>query len=160
MGVFILTQVCCIINSMGSDLNELSKINLKPSTLEETLIIIAQMAEIIVKLDQIIVSLNEKITDLTEQLKLNSNNCSKPPSTDFKKKTKDKKAKSGKRRGAQYGHKGSFRALLPPEEVYQFVTCLPLEFCTCCIFLICRSIIINRRSPLILLLTKKHHFLK
>ena len=29
-----------------------------------------------------------------------------------------------------------------------------------CIFLICRSVIINRRSPLILLLTKKHRFSK
>ena len=33
---------------MGSGLNELSKINLKPSTLEEALIVIAQMAEIVV----------------------------------------------------------------------------------------------------------------
>jgi hypothetical protein len=34
---------------MNVGLNELSKINLKPTTLEEALVVIAQMAEIIIK---------------------------------------------------------------------------------------------------------------
>ncbi len=63
--------------SIGS--NELSKINLKPTTLEVALVVINQLATIIVKLDK-------TIEDLTEKLNLNSNNSSKPPSTNFNKK--------------------------------------------------------------------------
>ncbi len=109
---------------MDNSLIELSKINLKPSTLEEALIVIAQMAEIIIKL-------SKTIEDLKEQLKLNSNNSSKPPSSDLKKPHKVKKEKSNKKQGAQPGHKGTFRKLLPPEQVDQFVNCLPAEFCVC-----------------------------
>lgn len=116
---------------MSGGLNELSKINLKPSTLEEALIVIAQMVEIIVKLDKTIVSLNEKIIDLTEKLNLNSNNSSKPPSSQMNKNSKYKKHKSDKNQGAQPGHKRSFRELLPEEQVDQFVKCLSAEFCDC-----------------------------
>ncbi len=83
--------------SMSIGLNELSKINLKPTTLEEALVVINQLAAIIVKLDK-------TIEDLTEKLNLNSDNSSKPPSTSFNKKSKHKgKGKSGKKRGAQPG---------------------------------------------------------
>ena len=108
---------------MGIGLNELSKINLKPAKLEESLVVTEQLAGIIIKLDQI-------IDDLIERLNLNSNNSSKPPSTNLHKKPKSKK-NSGRQRGAQFGHKGKFRELLPPEQVDQFVTCLPLEHCEC-----------------------------
>ena len=110
---------------MSIGLNELSKINLKPTTLEEALVVINQLAAIIVKLDK-------TIEDLTEKLNLNSDNSSKPPSTSFNKKSKHKgKGKSGKKRGAQPGHKGTYRELLPPEKVDQFITCLPPEHCDC-----------------------------
>lgn len=110
---------------MGIGLNELSKINLKPTTLEEALVVIAQLAAIIVKLDK-------TIEDLIERLNLNSDNSSKPPSTSFKKKNKLKdKVRSGKNRGGQPGHKGTYRELLPPEKVDQFITCLPAEHCDC-----------------------------
>ncbi len=77
---------------MSIGLNELSKINLKPTTLEEALVVINQLAAIVVKLDK-------AVEDLTEKLNLNSNNSSKPPSTSFKKKLTNK-GKSGK-----HGHK-------------------------------------------------------
>ena len=109
--------------SMGIGLNELSKINLKPTTLEESLLVTGQLAGIIIKLDQI-------IDDLTERLNLNSNNSSKPPSSNLQKKPKTKKT-TGKKRGAQFGHKGKFRKLLPPEQVDHFVTCAPSEHCEC-----------------------------
>ena len=111
---------------MNLGLTELSKVNLKPTTLEETLVVIAQMAEIIVRL-------GKTIEDLTERLNLNSNNSSKPPSTNFKDKKKQlgKGKKSGKKQGAQPGHKGTYRELLPPEKVDQFITCLPAEHCDC-----------------------------
>lgn len=108
---------------MGIGLNELSKINLKPATLEEALVVTGQLAAIIIKLDQI-------ISDLTERLNLNSNNSSKPPSSNFRQNPKTNK-KSGKNRGAQLGHKGKHRELLPPEKVDKFVVCLPVENCEC-----------------------------
>ncbi len=110
---------------MGIGLSELSKVNLKPTTLEEALVVTGQIAGIVIKLDKI-------IEDLTEKLNLNSNNSSKPPSTSFNKKGKHKgKGKSGKKRGAQPGHKGTYRELLPPEKVDQFINCLPPEHCDC-----------------------------
>ena len=111
---------------MNIGLNELSKINLKPTTLEEALVVIAQMADIIIKL-------GKTIEDLTERLNLNSNNSSKPPSSNLKnnKKHTGKGKKSGKKQGAKFGHKGTYRELLPPEKVDQFITCVPPEHCDC-----------------------------
>lgn len=80
---------------MNIRLNKLSKINLKPTTLEEALVVIAQTADIIIRL-------GKTIEDLTERLNLNSNNSSKPPSTNLKndKKQIDKGKKSGKKQRA------------------------------------------------------------
>lgn len=111
---------------MNVGLSELSKINLNPSTLEEALIVTAEMAKIIIKLGKI-------IEELTERLNLNSNNSSKPPSTDLKKKKKReaKGKKTGKSQGAQPGHKGTYKELLSPEQVDNFITCVPTEHCDC-----------------------------
>lgn len=51
--------------------------------------------------------LTERVKSLEKQTKKNSNNSSKPPSTDgFKKKTKSLRTKSGKKPGGQKGHDG------------------------------------------------------
>ncbi|WP_040335268.1 DUF6444 domain-containing protein [Candidatus Magnetobacterium casense] len=72
----------------------------------------------------------EKIASLEK----NSQNSSKPPSTDGFKGGKDKEQKvnkSKRKAGGQPGHKGSNREMLPPEEVDHIVDIYP-ERCQCC----------------------------
>lgn len=76
---------------------DLSKIILKPQTLEEALEAIAQLVEIIIELKKDNDSLREKLNN-------NSKNSSLPPSQDIKKKKKVNK-KNGRKRGGQPGHK-------------------------------------------------------
>lgn len=76
--------------------------------------------------------LEQTVAKLQEQLALNSKNSSKPPSSDGPKKPVSKpKKKSRRKRGAQKGHKGSHRKLLPLEEVDELVACKPIE-CKAC----------------------------
>jgi len=81
-------------------------------------------------------TLASKITDLEEKLNTSSNNSSLPPSSDLFKKKKPKKkyhgpGKSKRKQGAQPGHKGKGRKLLPVEEVDDTVVCLPKPTCEC-----------------------------
>ncbi len=64
-------------------------------------------------------ALNERVTSLESQVDKNSNNSSKPPSSDgFKKKTKSLRKKSGKKPGGQKGHVGKTLCLNDnPDEV-------------------------------------------
>lgn len=78
----------------------------------------------------------EKLSTQQEKLNTNSKNSSLPPSSDlFKKKKKKKyhgKGKSTtKKQGAQPGHEGKGRRLLPPEEVDHTITLLPKTQCGC-----------------------------
>jgi transposase len=81
--------------------------------------------------------LQAKVSHLEEKLATNSKNSSKPPSTDlFKaKKTKQKQHGAGKgkalKQGAQKGHPGKGRQLLPPEQVNYTLICLPATTCDC-----------------------------
>jgi transposase len=80
--------------------------------------------------------LHSEIAELKEKLKTNSSNSSKPPSSDpFRKKEKKKQHGPGKgkklKQGAQPGHKGKGRKLLPLEEVDDIVVCLPEKTCSC-----------------------------
>lgn len=59
----------------------------------------------------------QRLSELEERLKLNSRNSSKPPSSDGPgTPPRVSRPKSGKRLGAQPGHKGSFRAMVPTEQ--------------------------------------------
>ena len=70
---------------------------------------------------------------LEEQVKLNSRTSSKPPSSDGPGLgSRSVKPKSGRKVGAQPGHKGSFRAMLPSDQVDQQVVCRPEPRCTQC----------------------------
>ena len=70
---------------------------------------------------------------LEEQVKLNSRTSSKPPSSDGPGLgSRSAKPKSGRKLGAQPGHKGSFRAMLPSDQVDQQVVCQPEPRCTQC----------------------------
>ncbi len=73
-----------------------------------------------------------RVRDLEARLKLNSTNSSKPPSTDpIGLKRKPPSPPSGRKRGGQPGHRKAERALVPPEEVAEVVTCKP-EACRRC----------------------------
>jgi transposase len=70
---------------------------------------------------------------LQERLKLDSKNSSKPPSSDGPGSggNRAQRRASERARGAQKGHKGSFRALLDEGEVDQIIDCPPPEACEC-----------------------------
>lgn len=79
--------------------------------------------------------LRKKNAELKEKMNTNSQNSSKPPSSDlFKKKkrrSKTHKAKSNRKQGGQPGHVGYTRTPLPPEEVDHFILCVPPKQCEC-----------------------------
>jgi transposase len=75
--------------------------------------------------------LEKEIADLLEKLGKNSSNSNKPPSSDGpgnraqRRKLDAKKRNGGRKRGGQPGHAGSSRALIPPEDVDEFVDHYP-----------------------------------
>ncbi|MDP4157363.1 MAG: IS66 family transposase [Bacillota bacterium] len=80
---------------------------------------------------KIITVLQTENEELKEKLNTNSKNSSKPPSSEsFKKKPKQKK-KSKRKQGAQPGHKGVFRELLPTKEVDRVEVCKLSKRCDC-----------------------------
>ena len=66
--------------------------------------------------------LQQRLAQVEEQLKLNSDTSSQPPSSDKPRHKREQKGKlpSGKKRGAQVGHKGRRREPLPPDQVDEF----------------------------------------
>lgn len=77
--------------------------------------------------------MRQRLQVLEEQVKLNSRTSSKPPSSDGPGGgSRPSKPKSGRKVGAQPGHKGSFRAMLPSDQVDQQVLCRPEPQCTLC----------------------------
>ncbi len=77
---------------------------------------------------------NEQLKEKVAKLEKNSQESSKPPSTDNakEKSRKVKKRKKGKRRpGGQPGHKGTHRELIPVEDVDELIPIYP-EVCECC----------------------------
>ena len=71
--------------------------------------------------------LRKRIADLEERLNTNSRNSSKSPSQDPYRKRAGKRAPSERSQGAQEGHEGYTRSLVPPEEVTEFRDIHPLE---------------------------------
>jgi len=61
---------------------------------------------LILKLQEEILELKERIKALEDRLGQNSSNSSKPPSSDWSKKQRSLRTKSGKSPGGQKGHKG------------------------------------------------------
>lgn len=93
------------------------------------------------KLQQLVEELTarcEKQAKLIEQLthdkNRNSSNSNKPPSTDNikdRRSIRPPKTPTGKKRGGQPGHKGSFRQLLDASQVDRFIDLFP-EHCEVC----------------------------
>jgi transposase len=80
-------------------------------------------------------ALEQRIADLEEQIRLNSSNSSKPPSSDGpgggKRASRRPKPASGKKRGAQRGHPGHHRAMVPETDLSAIVECPPPATCAC-----------------------------
>jgi transposase len=74
----------------------------------------------------------EQMAVLQERLKLDSHNSSKPPSSDGPgRPNRAQRRVSERKRGAQKGHAGSYRALLPEAEVNGVHDCRPAPRCEC-----------------------------
>lgn len=85
--------------------------------------------KLIEKLLGIIAEQAEKIAELERRLNKNSQNSSKPPSSDgFKKKPQNNREKTGKKSGGQPGHNGNTLSYTMPDEIIT----LPVTACGHC----------------------------
>lgn len=97
----------------------------KPATVQQCHEVIDAMAVRLAELE-------EKLAMLQERLKLDSKNSSKPPSSDGPSSgNRAQRRASQRKRGAQAGHKGSYRALLDESQVDQIIDCRLAEICEC-----------------------------
>jgi transposase len=105
---------------------------LAPSTLAECRQALAQRDEVIACLAAQVEGLQALVIVLQERLKLDSTNSSKPPSSDGPGRGNRAQRRASERaRGAQKGHKGSYRALLDERKVDQIIDCPPPGVCEC-----------------------------
>lgn len=97
----------------------------KPTTLEQCHAVIDVLAAEVAVLRGQVVLLQERLT-------LDSRNSSKPPSADGPGRgNRAQRRASARKRGAQKGHPGAFRALLPESEVDRVQDCVPPSVCAC-----------------------------
>lgn len=85
------------------------------------------LAELLAERD----SLKLRITELEAQLRTNSRNSSKPPSTDGLRPATPPKAKTGRNAGGQLGHKGVTKDLVPEDQVDKIVDLDPAKCVHC-----------------------------
>ncbi len=102
-----------------------------PSTVRVTLrLLISMVASLELKLE----AQAKEIAELKERLRLNSQNSSKPPSSDGPGDKGGKRRNRGtsrRKRGGQKGRRGSGRRLVPVEDVDAVIPCPPKERCDC-----------------------------
>src|ERR671938_1602688 len=80
----------------------------------------------------LILALQARVRELEARLGQNSSNSSRPPSSDPPQTPARPKAPpSGRKRGGQPGHRGTYRALLPAEQVDEVMAVVP-ERCRHC----------------------------
>jgi transposase len=92
---------------------------------------LAFMKQMILLKEQI-VKLEKEVNRLREQINKNSQNSSKPPSSDGPQKPpRPKMEASGREPGGQKGHHGHGRKLKPVENVQRIVECKPETCCQC-----------------------------
>ena len=87
---------------------------------------------------------NRELKERNARLESNSQNSSKPPSTDNpqqkeQRKQNSTKKKSGRKPGGQPGHKGNNRELIPVEEVKEVIACYAEECKSCKWFSGCKK---------------------
>jgi transposase len=92
-----------------------------------------ELPETVPACHELIEQLMQRLSLLEERVNLNSRNSSKPPSSDGPATAaRPSKSPSGKKLGGQPGHKGSFRAMLPEQDVHHRTECLPPPQCEAC----------------------------
>ena len=92
----------------------------------------AQLPQTVVECHAVIALLMERVKVLEERVNLDSKNSSKPPSSDGPASgNRAQRRASQRKRGAQAGHKGSYRALLEESQVDQIIDCQLAEVCDC-----------------------------
>ena len=107
-----------------------------PSTIEECHEGLREYHSEIKELKQLVTQLLARVEkleiengELRARLNSDSNNSSKPPSSDFKKNKKHKQNHaSGKQSGGQKGHPGHFRELMDESAVDKIIACEEPEF--------------------------------
>lgn len=98
---------------------------MRPTTLEEALVVIGRLLQIIAQLETRVAEqqpqvevLQARIAELEERLRQTSQNSSRPPSSDAPAVSRPaKRPPSGRAPGGQPGHEGHYRLLLPGEQV-------------------------------------------
>jgi transposase len=73
----------------------------------------------------------EQIAKLQEQVRLDSSNSSKPPSSDGPRKSRRERRAGERKRGAQRGHPGAYRALVDESQVDRIIECPVPPQCDC-----------------------------
>lgn len=93
---------------------------------------IAQLPQTVPECHAVIAQLLERVKLLEERVNLDSNNSSKPPSSNGPgHMNRAQRRASDRKRGAQPGHKGHTRAMLDEREVDRLVDCMPQAVCEC-----------------------------
>lgn len=92
----------------------------------------AQLPQTVPECHAVIAQLLERVKLLEERISLDSNNSSKPPSSNGPgSPNRAQRRASQRKRGAQPGHKGHSRAMLDEGEVDRLVDCKPQAQCEC-----------------------------
>jgi transposase len=104
----------------------------RPATVAQCHEVIEAQARQIELLRQCVAQQGEQLALLQERLKLDSRNSSKPPSSDGPGSgNRAQRRASQRKRGAQKGHPGSWRTLLPENQVDGVHDCQPQPLCEC-----------------------------
>jgi transposase len=92
----------------------------------------AQLPQTVPECHAVIAQLLQRVKVLEERVNLDSNNSSKPPSSNGPGgMNRAQRRASDRKRGAQPGHKGHTRAMLDEGEVDRVVDCKPQAVCEC-----------------------------
>ena len=112
--------------------------NLRPTTLEEALVVIEQLLRIITEQQTQIATwqaqngeLQARVATLEARLGQNSQNSSRPPSSDPPTVARARRSPSGRKPGGQPGHEGQRRRLLPEDQIDTIVAVKPRQCRRC-----------------------------
>ena len=103
-----------------------------PDAQAAVLTLVERYEQTIVRLEQTVARLEQRVAELEARLNQNSQNSSRPPSSDPPTvKRSPPREPSGKKRGGQPGHERHQRPLVPPDQVKEFIVLKPTECRRC-----------------------------